>query len=99
MGYGEKYFQELAQGDLRRVVDNLYGFGVACRTAADFFVGGIFYCAAGVTGGGARDPFYVLEDGLDAPETAPGYYERGLAFLGGEGFIYGGIGERGGGAG
>jgi hypothetical protein len=99
VGYGEKYFQELAYSDLRRVVDNLYGFGVACRTATDFFVVGILYCAAGVTGSSARHAFYVLEDGLDAPETASGYYERGLAFLSGESFIQRGIGERGRGAG
>jgi hypothetical protein len=95
----EKNFQELAQSDLRRIVDDLYGFGVPGFAAADLFVVGIFHGAAGVAGGGAGDAFYVLEDGLNAPEAAAGNDERGLAFLRGEGFVHRGIGERCGGAG
>src|SRR5580658_1626367 len=89
----------MAEGDLRRIVDDLYGFGVARCAAADLFVVGIFHSAAGVAGGGAGDAFHVLEDGLDAPETAASDDKRGLAFLGGEGFVNRGIGEGGGGAG
>lgn len=69
-GDGEKNFQQLAQRDLRRIVDYLYGLGVAGLAAADLLVVGIFHAAAGVARGGAGDTLYVLEDGLDAPEAA-----------------------------
>src|SRR5271155_5650894 len=99
MGYREKNFQELAESNLRRVVDDFHGFGVAGLAAADVFVVGIFDRAAGIAGGGAGDAFDVLEDGLHAPETASCDYQSGLTFLGGEGFVHRGIGEGGCGAG
>jgi len=72
---------------------------VAGIAAADLFVVGIFEGAAGVAGGGAGDAFYVLEDGLDAPEAASCYYYCRVALLGGQGFVNRGVRDGCGGAG
>src|ERR1700722_3068708 len=88
---GEKDAEQLAVGDLRWIVDDFHGFGVAGIAAADGFVLGGVLRASGIAGGGAGDTFYVLEDGLDAPEAASGQNECVLAFLRGERVVDGGL--------
>jgi hypothetical protein len=70
VGDGEEDAEELAVGDLRGIVDDLDGFGVAGGFGADLVVGGGGGRAAGVANRGGEYAFYTLEDRLRAPETA-----------------------------
>src|SRR5690606_24820226 len=65
-------------GDLRRIVDDADGFGVARQAAADFLVGGVRGVAALVADGGGDDSRGLPERAFGAPEAA----ERELGDLG-----------------
>ena len=66
----EENAQQFAVGDLRRIVDDLHGFGVSGLAGADHFIFGVLDRAARVAGSGADHTFHMLENRLDAPETA-----------------------------
>ena len=94
---GEEDAEKFSVGDLRRVVGNLDGLGVAGVAVADEFVLGGVGCAAGVSGGGADYAFDVLEHGLDSPE-ASARKNGGLPRLGsGQSVVGGGFGDSDGG--
>src|SRR5919197_263870 len=56
--------------DLRGVVDDQHGLGVAGAAAADVLVGGVRRVAAGVADGGGDDAGRLPEEPLGAPEAA-----------------------------
>jgi hypothetical protein len=93
VGHGKEDHQELAVGNLRRIVFDLHGLGVAGEAHADDFVGGIFYVAAGIAGGGGFYAFDVFEYTLNAPEAAAGKDGGGFFGGGGEWGVDGGPGE------
>ena len=77
MGNREKDLQQLAVGNLRRIVGDLHRFGVTGGAAADHLVmcGGL--AAAGESGDDVRDALQALKDRLNTPEAAAGK-DRGL---------------------
>src|SRR5260370_5966573 len=79
---GEKNNQELAVGELGRIIGDANGFGVAGDAHAHAFVGRRLDVAARIAGSRRRDAFEMLENGLDAPEATPGK-NRGLLARGG----------------
>jgi hypothetical protein len=69
---GEEDAEEGAVGDLRGIVDNLDGLGVAGGFGGDLIVGGGGCGASGVACGGGDDSLDALKDGLRSPEASPG---------------------------
>src|SRR3979411_3266007 len=66
----EKYFEKLSVGDLRRVKGYLDGLGVPCLAGAHHFVLGRGRGTSRISRSGSRYTMHVLENRLDAPETA-----------------------------
>ena len=79
---GKEDLEELAVGDLGRVVGDANGLGVPGVARADRLVVGRPGGTSRVPGRDPGDPFDVLEDGLDAPEAATRQDGRLLAFCG-----------------
>src|SRR6476646_1567504 len=72
VGDGKKDHQNLAVGNLGRIKNYLYGFGVPGRSCADILVVGGVCRAAGVAGSGGAHAFQMLENSLNAPKAAAG---------------------------
>src|SRR5712692_959807 len=74
---GEKNLQELAVAELRWIIGDADGFGVAGKAQGYALVGRRLEVAARVAGGHGRNSLKMLENGLDAPEATSGK-NRGL---------------------
>lgn len=72
--------QQVVGGDHFGVVGDLDDFRVAGPAAAHFAIGGVGQVAARVARLDLDDAVQVLEDGLDAPETASGDVEEAVLF-------------------
>src|SRR6266404_4520105 len=77
----EKNHQELAVGDLGRIINDADGFRVAGNAHTHAFVRRGLNVAARVARGHGRNSLQMLENGLHAPKAASGK-NRGLVALG-----------------
>ena len=64
-----EHVEELVVRDLCRVVGNLYNFGMAGTTGADFLVGRVFLGASREAHGGRNNAIDLAEGSFHAPET------------------------------
>src|SRR5262249_38604558 len=88
---GKKDLQQLSVTDLRRVVDHLNGFGVACLSSADDIVLCSCSGSTGVPGRGLLHAFNMLEYSLDSPKTSAGEDSEAIGVRG-DVFVDGGGG-------
>ena len=79
---GEEDAEERAVGDLRGVIDDLDGLGVAGGFGGDLVIGGGGRGASGVACSRRDDSLNALKDGLRSPEASSGE-DGGLLAMGG----------------
>src|ERR1700740_808988 len=78
----EEYAQQFAVSDLRGIVDDLHGFGVAGVAGAHKLIFGGLSLSAGVAGCRGNHSPDVLKHGLHAPEASTGKHGRLLTRVG-----------------
>ena len=76
VGHLEEHLEQFPVRHHAGIVDHLHRLGVPGLTGAHLFIGRLHRGATGIAGHGAGHAPGVLEDGLNAPKTAPGEIGR-----------------------
>src|SRR6266540_5047330 len=84
-----EHIEQFFVADFRRIIGDLYRFGVAGGAAAHFFVSRILFCAADIAGNRGDRAFKLVVRWFHTPKTAAG--KRGYGRRSGAGARSGGV--------